>query len=519
MNELTYVHGMKPGHGINRLNGNNLASTAVEGTLTPIEFAKGQSVKSKFIRIDDISSLHKSLGVEVTASGGYMGFSANAKVDFASECNFNSHSTYLMIHIEVTNAFLSMDNPVFSSEALELLKNRQPDRFRERFGDVFVSGVSTGGEYFAVYQISGTDESEKEAIATAIHGAYQGGLTSAELGATIQSKKESSHSHLEVSVFNFQLGGSDPSTDLTPEQIMTKARGFALSVRGEFSVPYSMLPAPYSELKRPDDAANQIDIANQCEALAEAWKIRTDLIQLKNDIDYVLFSEARGHEEFETFDVPALTAVRNDLVAQIEAITKRASKCMEDAKQCEFSRFDVSAIKLPKMRQGRADSLALKGQAIAAEDPLASLLRQREPDGPDRRGFDIGMAIADGQTLPGPGKDRFGSALPQDEQGGFFRAVRFSVDRNRNAEFALKGRAVVKADPAAASARSLLPLGLAWLGFDIATGLFGDEALGADHHTSEGPGSEGIRDGLSEEGRMGFRAAVDLYLVKKHKAA
>jgi len=126
INELISVHGMKPGHGINLLSGNTLANLAVERTLTTIPVAKGQTTKSKFVRIDDMSSLHKSLGIEVTASGSYMGFSANAKVDFADECNFNTHSTYIFIHIEVTNAFLSMDDPVLTSDANDLLKNKNP---------------------------------------------------------------------------------------------------------------------------------------------------------------------------------------------------------------------------------------------------------------------------------------------------------------------------------------------------------------------------------------------------------
>jgi hypothetical protein len=85
------------------------------------------------------------------------------------------------------------------------------------------------------------------------------------------------------------------------------------------------------------------------------------------------------------------------------------------------------------------DALAIKGATIANEDPLAVLLRDQEPEGPDRRGFDIGMGIAEGQTLPGPGKDKFGEERP-----AFRNAFLFSVDRNRNLDFATRGSQVVK---------------------------------------------------------------------------
>jgi hypothetical protein len=153
------------------------------------------------------------------------------------------------------------------------------------------------------------------------------------------------------------------------------------------------------------------------------------------------------------------------------------------------------------------------------EDPLALELRNRAAAGPGQRGFDIGMAAAERQTLPGPGKDRIRGSLPPDEQKGFNTAVSFSLERNRNLEFAAKGSAIATADPVVAKARALNPSVFYWLGFDVATGIFGDVALGGAGHTSEGPGSPKICDSLSPDGQKGFKAAMDLYVVKKHKAA
>ena len=50
------------------------------------------------------------------------------------------------------------------------------------------------------------------------------------------------------------------------------------------------------------------------------------------------------------------------------------------------------------------------------------------------------------------------------------------------------------------------------LGFDIATGIFGDPALGAQGNTASGPGSLGIRDTLSIVGQLGFNASMRLHL-------
>ncbi len=54
------------------------------------------------------------------------------------------------------------------------------------------------------------------------------------------------------------------------------------------------------------------------------------------------------------------------------------------------------------------------------------------------------------------------------------------------------------------------------LGFDIATGLFGDPALGAQGNTLMGPGSQRIRDTLSAAGQRGFDDSVKFHLARDY---
>lgn len=165
------------------------------------------------------------------------------------------------------------------------------------------------------------------------------------------------------------------------------------------------------------------------------------------------------------------------------------------------------------------DALAAKGEAIANADPLSSELRNQVSEGPSRRGFYIGMAVAEGQTLPGPGKDRLGNSLIPAEREGFKTAVSFSVDRNRNADLAKKGAVIATMDPTVAEARTVVKDVLYWLGFDIATGIFGDPALGAQGKTAKGPGSLGIRDLLSDRAKSGFNASMEFHLRKYQRTS
>jgi hypothetical protein len=55
------------------------------------------------------------------------------------------------------------------------------------------------------------------------------------------------------------------------------------------------------------------------------------------------------------------------------------------------------------------------------------------------------------------------------------------------------------------------------LGFDIASGIFGDPAGGAQGNTATGPGSLGVRNALSPAAQRGFNASVALHLGRKYR--
>lgn len=159
-----------------------------------------------------------------------------------------------------------------------------------------------------------------------------------------------------------------------------------------------------------------------------------------------------------------------------------------------------------------ADALAARGEALANQDPLAVELRNQQPGDPARRGFDIGMGVAEGHTLPGPGKDGICASLSADEPRGCSIAVSFSVERNRNAVLASRGAAIAKADPDVAAARNATSDVFYKLGFDI--GL-----AAAEGQTQPGPGKDRLRDSLLPALRGGFSDAVSFTLERNRNDA
>ena len=158
------------------------------------------------------------------------------------------------------------------------------------------------------------------------------------------------------------------------------------------------------------------------------------------------------------------------------------------------------------------DVYAAKGQAIAKADPLLRAIRAAQPEGDYRMGFDIGLGVWTNHTADGPGKQKILESLPVELQVGFRAAAEVARQRNSNAELAATGERIVLASPSLAAVRAREPAGTYWLGFAIATAIFGDPALGALGNTLTGPGSEKIRSSLDGDGQRGFDAAVKLLL-------
>jgi hypothetical protein len=180
--------------------------------------------------------------------------------------------------------------------------------------------------------------------------------------------------------------------------------------------------------------------------------------------------------------------------------------------RAEQSGFEVAVSYSLARNRRKLTDLAPRGADLASLDPLASELRNQQPDGDARLGFDIGMAAAEKDTLPGPGKQKMHDSLYPAEQAGFAAAVTFSVDRNRNATLARVGAKIANIDSAVGQLRNARSDAFYRLGFDIATGLFGNPAMGAQGNTLTGPGSLRIRNDLNRAAQTGFDTAVTFFL-------
>jgi hypothetical protein len=378
---IDYRKGMDVGLGYNLLTGTTGRSPVVTGDVGAIDDSHGQHVDTKFQITTDVTKLHESLGINVEAEGSYMGFSASAKLDYANSCDFSSFSTYAVIRVRVSNAFVKVKDPKFSTNAWDLLEANNKTRFRERYGDCFISGRQSGGEYFAIYQFTSTSETQKSSLAAEVNAAWIGVVASAELHAKIQTAKESTREHVETHVYTYR-DGSIREADLTLEDIIETARQFPVEVGSGEAVTYAVMLDDYKVLNNPGDKLTLFDIQARQEVLAQITKKLLQYKALRDDMSFILANfEDFMNADGSPVDRVALGDQLDEVTAAINAMTDQASACSKDGTKCKFPSYDVGKYQLPTLRQ-RASGIpvvSLVGlRASAIEHALEDTLRTYE---------------------------------------------------------------------------------------------------------------------------------------------
>jgi hypothetical protein len=286
---------------------------------------QGQDVTFSMEVITDSSQLARKLSVSASASlkVGVGGGSAKAK--FVTEQKLNSYSTFLLLHVTVTNATQRLRDVRLSDSARKLLATGKPNEFRKMCGDEFVVGVTTGGEFIGMIKIESTSEQRKREITAKARASGLTWKASAEFEHAVSSMAE----HYNMSAVVFQKGGQT-SIPVEPAEMIQRAKEFPTLVAGEKSFPYSATFQPYDVLDLPE--VNLVDVQVQRETIDKLAKMSMAYRDMAENIEYILCSP----EQFVEFDRAELHARRNTFLEALNQIHDKASSCFANLGACTY---------------------------------------------------------------------------------------------------------------------------------------------------------------------------------------
>ncbi|QIS12235.1 hypothetical protein [Nocardia arthritidis] len=339
--EIPFVHGMDFTVGVDSASG-SARNAAATGTPSTVPNAGGSTISFHMEQVETVEDLLNSVGVSAKASGGIGLFSASARFDFAQSCKVHSSSVFLIVAVQVTEAFQSVLSPGIKPEAAALLANGDTDRFREEFGDLFVRGILSGGQFFGVVEVATRDQTDAKKIAAGLSASYAAFSASGTFDKTF-TDTVSSH---RTKVTCFVEGGQNLELPTGVDTMTKRAVGFPKELEGH-AVPYLALLDDYGVLPLPK-GPNFADLQHQQDVLTECARLRNLHQQWLNDLDYIDGNPG----EFIDPDPAALDQLRNDIDADMNAIAAAASQAIDTPKNAQFpTNLKVTAPRLPQRIQ------------------------------------------------------------------------------------------------------------------------------------------------------------------------
>jgi hypothetical protein len=341
--DVSWDTGMDYGVGVDEISLTTRGDAVNRTQPQAVTGAEGQTVTFYLDMLESLESLQTSMGMSMKAGGSYLGFGGSAKAKYVEQRQFNSYSVFLIVSVVVINAFRRMRDVSLKPAALELLKNGKMERFREQYGDLFVEGMYTGGEFYAIFEIETKDSSDYSSVSAQIKGGADLGVVSFNASAKFNQTVAKLSKTNNIKVTSFQRGG-DSSPVMSVDDVIARAQALPKAVEGNKGVPFAVSLAEYRTLPIPD-APNWIDLQNAQDVIQDSLVKRNLLMKRLNDIDYILLHP----QQFYQPDISALNGARKVLNDQVNTLTKAASLCIDKPNSCSFQNFEipVAASKLP----------------------------------------------------------------------------------------------------------------------------------------------------------------------------
>jgi hypothetical protein len=190
-------------------------STALTGTVKSL----GTVTKSSYTVCYSLEALQKSLQIDASVSASYGIYSADAKAKLIRNLDITAYTVSIVVYAQKATSTVIVD------PHLNAVVDPDLTTFFRRYGDSWISQVSTGGAYYAIYAFYAESKEEQNELTAsfAAKGISLGGSLTVDLQANLSNIYQSSTTRV-----SFQQNMEGFAHLALPEstQIITFARNF-----------------------------------------------------------------------------------------------------------------------------------------------------------------------------------------------------------------------------------------------------------------------------------------------------
>jgi len=301
---------------------------------SPVAGAIGQTTQFYLEMINSSQQLAKSLNIagSVSYSGSVFGGSVEAK--YVQDSSINVYDTFLLVKVEVRNPAEVIRYPVFKPKAQELLMKHGWSEFEKSYGQYYMSGKITGGNYYGLLHIRTTSSEAQQNLAVKISAKGWGATAEGSLEASLREITKDTETRITV----LQSGGSGDPLEVTLDEMISAAKNFpnvvkeaSFLVSGIFEDYRSTVPLPEDI---PDTSLIALDsrreLLNELEQKYLFYKdLRSTIDFIRNHIDS--FEEYSGLSQADKEKKKqSLSLDYEGVTRQLEELVKKASHIASD---------------------------------------------------------------------------------------------------------------------------------------------------------------------------------------------
>ncbi|SDM69549.1 hypothetical protein SAMN05660642_03070 [Geodermatophilus siccatus] len=318
----------------------------------PIAEAPGQRSQYYLETLTSTHDLMRSLNISASASLGVGAFSVSAEFELSKNTEMSSYYTYALVRVQVLNPPLVIRNPRLTQEARQLLEQRGWREFAAAYGWEYITGKVTGGAFYGLIECQTTTVQQQQSIRAQLSASY--GPFKGEGEVSSELKESMSQVGLNVSVIRTGDQGPFP---VSFDEMLEAARKYPDRVAaGASPVVVSALVNDYrsSVPLPPVPPEDSLEVLQQRLTLEDLGREYVRLRDYKATLDFVLGRDLSEFDDFRDLDAAALEAQRKRYqdsqratVAELNAITDRARRCLADIRQCDTYATTVETLQTP----------------------------------------------------------------------------------------------------------------------------------------------------------------------------
>lgn len=208
--------------GYDSVNGYGL-SIAIDSP-APVDHGGTSSVKYEVC--EDTESLYKALEISQSASVSFGPFgSVSEKAEFVQKLNLTSHSLSIVVHARHVKSTKTVTDYKLKSGIEPPVGDDQLRKFFRSYGDSFISSITLGAEYYAVYTYYAQSTEEQLSVSAELkaNGIFEFGTVQADLQAKLDNVTKKTQTRIS---FSQNVAGIANPKLPSPEELVPYALAF-----------------------------------------------------------------------------------------------------------------------------------------------------------------------------------------------------------------------------------------------------------------------------------------------------